>query len=196
MDAATETAGTRPRQRRARFLCGSLAAFALAVTGCSAATTPAPTPPPTAQALPSLAAPIYSPPMITLHPETPIPTVAPPAPSLLPPTPPPAVRTPTRRPTARPTPTLIGSGYSDVVAALKAWIVGQGFRYSFDCATTWTDESDTFYCYSFWSHVSAGDVYTVAPRGAEPADYLLLKRVGGLWYVAAVATFHSGLPWH
>jgi hypothetical protein len=195
--------GTPGQIRRARSvslgvrgLVAAAVGAALVASACGAAATPAPAgATPTA---PSATAPIVAPSLpaptppslVTLHPASP--SVTPPAT----PTPTP-FHTPTRRPTPRPTPTLIGSGYADPVAAIKAWIVGQGFNYSFDCATEWTDESDVFYCYSFYSHASVGEVYLVAPRGAEPAYYLLLRRVTGLWYVAAVASFPGRpVPWH
>jgi hypothetical protein len=95
-------------------------------------------------------------------------------------------------------PTYLTGGFGTPEDAIKVWIYANGLTYSGDCDTG--GRVDGTYCSSQWSTLTTGRVYISGTVASEPAYWMLLRHVGGLWYVQAVSTFSgTGAPpssWH
>ena len=168
----------------------------IVVAGCGS-TSPTPTP------VPPLSTPGSTPDSAPLSTPSAMPTATPTAAPTATPTPTPtatptATPTPTRRPTPRPTatPTFLTHGFGYPEDAIKVWLLNNGFTYSGDCDTG--SREDGTYCSTLNSTITNGRIYIIAPIAAEPAYWMLLRQVSGLWYVAAVAPFSASPPssWH
>ena len=185
-------------QSMRRRVCIGLTVFLLVAAGCTGPTatpptaTPTPAPTPTPTATPTAA------PTPTPAP-TPAPTPTPTATAT-----PRATATPTRRPTPTPTrrptprPSYLTGAYGSFEQAIRAWLLANHLTYSGDCTTG--TRLDGTYCYTLDHNISGGGVFIIAPIGAEPAEWMLLRDFPEGWYVVAVATFSgtTGPPssWH
>jgi hypothetical protein len=99
-------------------------------------------------------------------------------------------------PTATPVPppSALTAGFGTAEDAIKAWLLAHGLTYSGDCETG--AREDGTYCSSLNATASGGSIYLTGPLNSEAAAWLLLRQVGGLWYVIATSPVNeaSGPP--
>jgi hypothetical protein len=90
-------------------------------------------------------------------------------------------------------PSTLTDGYATAEEAIAAWLGAQGLSYSGDCETG--GQADGSYCSAKNSTVASGTIYISGPVRSEAAYWLLLRQMGGLWYVIDWAGFSdSGGP--
>jgi hypothetical protein len=109
-----------------------------------------------------------------------------------------AFATPTETTTAEPTstPTPAASfwtrGYSTPELAIDQFVNDQGYVYGGDCRTA---PKSADYCSTSVGKVTSGTVYALGGIGAKAEVWVLLRKVGGKWYVVDVVSAASPPPW-
>jgi hypothetical protein len=100
---------------------------------------------------------------------------------------------PTEEPTPEPTPepSFWTDGYADPEGAIEQFVTDRGFFYGGPCESA---APSAGYCSSFVATIGQGSVYAVGPISSEAEAWVLLREVGGLWYVVDLASAGEGSP--
>ena len=102
---------------------------------------------------------------------------------------------PTAEPSSAPTPaaSFYTSGYSTPELAINQFVTDNGFSYGGDCNSA-TASAD--YCSSFVSSGTSGSVYALGPPGSDAEGWVLLRQIGGKWYMADTAEAGTSPSWN